>query len=293
MTHTESFYLLKLNPPPRSIRIRNKYYKKDVAWECHASEICRIQINFLQTGQIHEFRENEQSVFTAGTVYTTLMGDRLRQELHDPAQELSMWLFLREPPLRLSAAETASRNIAIHEAIVPGLVQDSATARQIGDLLLAATMEAPRGDPLRSLKFRTAMYSVLTLLTQCSIDQARRQLQLQLQDWSRQTKRATAYIQDHLREKMTVEEIARAVGDNYDHLKTLFRRDVGMTLVEYINDQRIRKVRELLAVSGISSEDAGEAVGIQDPKYLGRLFRRYVGMTISEYRKLCREEQEL
>ena len=44
---------------------------------------------------------------------------------------------------------------------------------------------------------------------------------------------------------------------------------------------------------GLSSEDAGEAVGIQDPKYLGRLFRRYVGMTISEYRKLCREEQEL
>ena len=66
-----------------------------------------------------------------------------------------------------------------------------------------------------------------------------------------------------------------------------------MTLMEYVNDQRIMKVREMLAASDISSAKAGEAVGIQDPKYLSRLFRRYTGMTITEYRNLCREGQDL
>ena len=293
MLHSESYYLLKLNPPPRSVRISSHKCKDKLIWDCPANEPCRIQINFLQTGMIRETREDEQNDYVGGTAYITCMGDQLHQELEPLTQELSLRLFFCAPPQRLTAEEIANRKIAIHEAVVPGLVKDPDIARQVGDLILTAKLSAPPGDPQRSLKLRQYMYQMLVLLTQCSADQARRQLQLQLQWWSRPTKKADAYIRAHLGQKMSVKAIAGAVGDNYDHLKTIFRQDTGMTLVEYSHSQRIQRVKELLASGAVTAEEAGDAVGIQDPKYLGRLFRRYTGMTITEYRELCRESQEL
>jgi len=293
MLHSESYYLLKLNPPPRSVRIISHKCKNNMVWDCPANEPCRIQINFLQTGMIRETREDEQNDYVEGTAYITCMGDQLHQDLATMTQELSLRLFLCVPPKQVSAEEIANRNIAIHEAVVPGLVKDPDIARQVGDLILATKLSAPPGDPQRSLKLRQYMYHMLVLLTQCSVDQARRQLRMQLQDWSRLTRKTDAYIRAHLGQKASVKAIAKAVGDNYDHLKTIFRRDTGMTLVEYINSQRIQRVKELLASGAVTTEKAGDAVGIQDTKYLGRLFRRYTGMTITEYRDLCRESQEL
>jgi len=293
MVHAQRYYLLKLNPPPRSVRIMNRTFANDHVWDCAGTDPCRIEIAYLQAGTIHEDASGVKTVFDAGTAYVTLLGHKLHHELKAPAQEQAMWLFFWEPPLLMTAEEVASRQIAIHEAIVPGLLEDPIAAKQLGDMILAAKVAAPRGDALRSLKLRTHMYDILTMLTQSSIDQARRQLQLQRQEWSRRTKRAIDYIQKHLSERLTVEDIAAGAGSNYDHLKMVFRRDVGMTIVEYTNYLRVQKVKELISVRKASFESIGDAVGVGDIKYLGRLFRRYTGMTMTEYRNICRESQEL
>lgn len=293
MVHANTYYLLKLNPPPLGVRIANRVYSTDQIRECPGNQPWRIWINYLHAGTIREDSYEGQTVFSPGTAYVSPMGCQLNQELTAPVRELGMRLSLREVPQTLTVEEVASRCIGVHEAIVPRIIEDPLTAKQVGNIILAAELAAPRGDELRSLKLRAHMYDMLIVLTQFSVDQARRQLQLQSQEWNRSTKRAVDFIQKHLAEHLTRADITKGAGCNYDHLKKVFRQDIGMTLMEYVNDQRIMKVREMLAASDISSAKAGEAVGIQDPKYLSRLFRRYTGMTITEYRNLCREGQDL
>lgn len=289
MTQPEIYYLLKLNPPPRHVCVRNNRYSVKTVYECRGEESSRIQINCLQTGTIRETRGTEEWLHQAGDVYISALKDCFRQELLTNTYEPGMWIVLDAPPVELTAEEAAVRALVTHEALLPSRVTDPAVAKQVTGLVLAADQCAPFGDELRSIKLRTHMYWILMVLTQHAVAQARKQLQLKEKEWSRQTAKAIAYMQEHLQEKLAVETIAAAAGDKYSHLKTVFHREVGMTMVEYINYQRIQKAKELISLQDASAESAGEAVGIPDTKYLGRLFRRYTGMSIQEYRRVFRE----
>ncbi len=292
MGRADIYYLAKLDPPPTFVCIRNCTYAAGTVWRTEDVDACRIFINCLQTGTIREFWESGfEQILEAGEVYTDVGGGHLQQELPSVSHELSLRIYAAAPAVALSAREVAVRQLVRHEVILPGRITDPDTARQVVNLIRAADLNAPPEDELRSMKLRTSMYQILLLLTRSAIDQARNQLRLKEQNCSRNTAAAIRYIKGHLQEKLNVETIANAAGDNYNHLKTIFRREVGMTMVEYINHLRIQQVKELIARNDCPAEAAGEAVGIPDVKYLRRLFRRYTGMTIKEYRHVCRTTQ--
>lgn len=289
MGRSDTYYLIKLDPPPSFVCIRNCTYAAGTVWRTEDSDACRVFINCLQTGVIREFWEDGfEQMLQTGDVYIDIGGGHLMQELQTVSHELSMRIHTSAPAVALSARDVADRLLVRHEVILPGRITDPDTARQVVNMILAADLNAPPADELRSMKLRTSMYELLLLLTRCSLDQARHQLQQKEQKCSRNTAAAILYIKEHLHEKLTVETISAAAEDNYNHLKTIFRREVGMTIVEYVNHLRIQQVKELIARKDCTAEAAGEAVGIPDVKYLRRLFRRYTGMTIKEYRHVCR-----
>lgn len=95
--------------------------------------------------------------------------------------------------------------------------------------------------------------------------------------------KALEYIGSNLAKPITLEETADAAGISCGYLASLFRRN-GTTFTQYVNYTRIAKVRQLLCAKDITARQAGEQVGIDDPKYLSRLFRQYCGVSIREFR---------
>jgi len=290
MGRFDIYYYFKLNPPPSFVCIRNYAHPVGTIWQAEDCDPCKVHINVLQAGTIREFWEDGfEQILETGSAYVDVGGTPLQQELLSTSHELSMQIFPSVPPITLSMHEVADRLMVTHEVILPGRIADPDIAKQVASMIHAADLNAPPGDELRSMKLRTSMYEILLLLTRCAIDQARRQLRQSEKKLSRSTTVAVYYIRDHLAEKLSVETISKAAGDNYNHLKTVFRREVGMTMVEYINYLRIQRAKELIFRQDCTAEAAGEAVGIHDVKYLRRLFRRYTGMTIMEYRRVCQD----
>ena len=290
MGRFDIYYYMKLDPPPEFVCIRNSYQETGTVWYSESREPNKIFINSIQTGTIQDLWEDGfEQTLTTGDIYVDVGGAHKRQELLAPLHEICLRISAAEAPAVLTAHEVATRPIVTHEVLLPGRIADPDIAKKVTGMILAADLNAPPGDELRSMKLRTSMYEILLVLTRCAIDQARRQLQQNEKKWSRSTTLAVLYIKEHLSEKLSVETVAQASKDNYNHLKTVFRREVGMTMVEYINYLRIQKTKELIAQQVCTAEAAGEAVGIHDVKYLRRLFRRYTGMTILEYRRVCRE----
>ena len=59
-----------------------------------------------------------------------------------------------------------------------------------------------------------------------------------------------------------------------------------MTIVEYINREKLKLVKDQITTMKVTLEEAGAEVGITDVKYLSRLFKKYNGITAMEYNNL-------
>ena len=97
--------------------------------------------------------------------------------------------------------------------------------------------------------------------------------------------RAQAFVREHLDERLTVAAVAVAAGFHPDHLSHLFRRELGITVGEYVRLCRLEQAKRLLA-SGTAPVGCGRVrVRVRRPRYFSRAFRRATGMSPTEYRR--------
>lgn len=83
----------------------------------------------------------------------------------------------------------------------------------------------------------------------------------------------------------TAEEIADEVGLTRAYAARLFRRETGMTMLEYITRQRISHVQRLLATTDRGVLDIMGECGFKSPTGFYAAFRRYAGGTPAQYRR--------
>lgn len=96
--------------------------------------------------------------------------------------------------------------------------------------------------------------------------------------------RAVAYIQDNLDRNLTLLHVANHIHLNPNHFSEVFKREVGMTYIEFVTNERIRRAMEMLDESSIKINEVAGRVGYEDVKYFSQLFKKITGMTPSEYR---------
>lgn len=92
------------------------------------------------------------------------------------------------------------------------------------------------------------------------------------------------YVSTHLHENFRVVDIAEALGVHPNYLSTLFREKEGITLSAYIQSEKIKEVRGLLAFTNRSFVDIANYLGYSSQSYLGAIFKKCTGMTMKEYR---------
>jgi AraC-like DNA-binding protein len=97
-------------------------------------------------------------------------------------------------------------------------------------------------------------------------------------------KEAKAYMQSHLAQNVTVEEIAHTLKITSYHFIRLFKRHTGLSPHAYLLNLRIERAKKLLAGNLPIAQIALE-VGFGDQSHLNRVFGRYVACTPYEYRK--------
>lgn len=76
--------------------------------------------------------------------------------------------------------------------------------------------------------------------------------------------------------------VAQQFGFNSSYLSRKFKREMGMSFLEYLMKCRMERAVELKKSSYKMFETANE-VGIPDPNYFGRCFKKYTGVSYSDY----------
>lgn len=92
-----------------------------------------------------------------------------------------------------------------------------------------------------------------------------------------------------LRQRITIEELARQHYLDSSTLKREFKRIYGLPIATYIKEYRIKKAMELLIHTSLSISHIAAAVGYETPSKFTAAFRSTTQLTPTDYRKRNRK----
>lgn len=98
------------------------------------------------------------------------------------------------------------------------------------------------------------------------------------------TRRLRAYLLEHYTRRLTLDEIADAVGASVYYLCRIFKRELGTTIHRYREQLRMRRSLEMVADSRDLTAVALE-LGYSSHSHLTASFRRTFGVTPSQFRR--------
>ena len=94
------------------------------------------------------------------------------------------------------------------------------------------------------------------------------------------------YIRKHLNEAIELEKLAEISCLSKDHFIRLFKKELGTTPLQYINQKKIEKAQLLLITDDMSIKNVALNLAFEDYSYFNRLFKKITGVTPQEYRRL-------
>ena len=106
-----------------------------------------------------------------------------------------------------------------------------------------------------------------------------------LSGYSSLIRRAISIIDFDISADLSLKAIADQLFISPSYLSAMFRREVGQTLTEFVNNRRIENAAKLMHKTDKQIQDIASQVGISDINYFIRLFKKKYNMTPTAYRK--------
>ncbi|WHH60507.1 response regulator [Petroclostridium sp. X23] len=95
-----------------------------------------------------------------------------------------------------------------------------------------------------------------------------------------------AYIIEHFKEEIRLEDVANQVFMNPKYLGELFKKETGINFSDYIIHYRMEMAKELLKDVRLKIYEVAEKVGYTDAKHFSKLFKKTVGVKPTDYKKI-------
>lgn len=96
---------------------------------------------------------------------------------------------------------------------------------------------------------------------------------------------AVEYMEEHFREKCSLNEVAAHVGRSPIYFHDTFEEVVGKSPCEYITDLRLREAKKLLAFTDTEPAEVAEKSGYGSQSYFNYAFKKALGITPLTYRR--------
>ncbi|UJF15535.1 AraC family transcriptional regulator [Jeotgalibaca sp. MA1X17-3] len=93
-----------------------------------------------------------------------------------------------------------------------------------------------------------------------------------------------AYIDSNLAADLSLKAHAERLNVNASYLSTLFKKETGKTLTDYVNCKRIDYAIILLHSTTLQIQTIAQYCGILDVNYFTKIFKKYIGQTPKKYR---------
>ncbi|MET4023771.1 AraC family transcriptional regulator [Bradyrhizobium sp. S3.2.12] len=149
-------------------------------------------------------------------------------------------------------------------------------------LKLKAFVDSSAGDPIYFGTLGTLLIHELVRFA-CGMPSIQPQLQGGLAPW--QQRLVTAYIQEHLNQRIPIGTLAQLVRLSPYHFCRVFKQSLGIPPHRYQTTLRVEHAKLLLANRAGSMTEIGRAVGFSTPNAFATAFRKAAGIAPTDYRR--------
>lgn len=111
-------------------------------------------------------------------------------------------------------------------------------------------------------------------------------IEMKIENITPSVEKAKQFIANNYQNKLTLEDISSHVHLHPSYLGTLFKKEVGSTVIEYLTKIRLEHAKKHLLNSTASIDDIGKLCGIPDSRYFCRVFKKVENVSPHHWRKL-------
>jgi AraC-like DNA-binding protein len=97
--------------------------------------------------------------------------------------------------------------------------------------------------------------------------------------------RALRFIETHATERISLSRVAKEVGLARNYMSSLFHRETGVTMTEYIHRVRIRRAVSLLQGGALPMTEVAKLVGYGSYRHFHRRFSRLLAVSPTTYQR--------
>ncbi len=108
---------------------------------------------------------------------------------------------------------------------------------------------------------------------------------LSLDKYSHPIQKVLEYINLHLGDQISNEDLAVSANMSISHLAKVFKKETGETMTQYIAHMRCKKAANLLKKTDLPIQEISSYVGYSDNNYFVKVFKKNYAMTPTEFRK--------
>lgn len=96
--------------------------------------------------------------------------------------------------------------------------------------------------------------------------------------------RVIKHVEDNYSEPICVSSICKDFNMNKCYFCRLFKKETGITFIQYLNNFKIEKSKELLKNTNLSLLEVAFEVGFSNQSYFSTIFKKITGTTPLDYR---------
>ncbi len=93
------------------------------------------------------------------------------------------------------------------------------------------------------------------------------------------------FISDNYMKKITLNDISEHVHFSISYICRIFRQEMDMNLMTFINQVRVEKAKTLLIDKQIPLVDIAHLSGFEDQSYFTKVFKRIAGISPGKFRE--------
>lgn len=106
------------------------------------------------------------------------------------------------------------------------------------------------------------------------------------QNFNPLTLKIIEHIRTNLDKKITLEDIGRLTFFSPIYCDTVFKKETGSSIIDYLLDKRVDEAKRLLLEGSLSLQQISVNVGFNDYNYFSRVFKARSGYSPSTYKKM-------
>ncbi|MBO1625954.1 helix-turn-helix domain-containing protein [Bacillus arachidis] len=206
-------------------------------------------LQFIKEGKKDEFLKHAQALFETGEL-----------------RILSKTSQLRSRKNHAIAAITLGTRAAIEGGISPE------TAYTLSKLYI---------QNLEELKESKAIYQFMIQALCDLIEEVEKGNELK---YSKTINACRNYIFTHLYEEISLSQLAEFVSMHPNYLSVLFKKEIGVSLREYIQREKIEEAKKLICYTKYSMSEIYTLLNFHDQSYFIKIFKRFTDMTPRQFK---------